>query len=271
MKEINEEIYNNIIKSFDSHYAAAFVNTEPLKQMLMDNPNKAIDLIVDAYEQGLNQAYTNKNGENVRFFIEASAGGPHEAVPWAVYNSVGAVYPYLDRDQKDRALGKILNILDERNYAEVNGTRGTGHTTGIREPLLLSDICIARPLYWPGLYDERNLWEKHNSFYDFQKETIDENGMFKKEKVKSDFLVAYAVLRKDFTYFGDDYVKVVNNSFLERVLNGIVSLRFPQKDKEKLEDIKNGRERLMELLPESVHGRIELLRQKEDWYNKFSN
>ena len=263
-----DKIINQLTTQFDSHYAAAFVNTEPLKQMLMDNPNKAIDLIIDSYEQGLNQAYTDKDGVNMRSFIEAFVGGPHEAVPWAVYNAVGAVYPYLDRDQKDRALNKILNILDSRNYAEVNGLTGVGHTTGIRDPLLLSDICIARRLYWPGLHDEEYLF-KDKSFFQFKTETILEDGNFKKEKVKSDFLVAYAILRSDFTDFGEDYVKVANQEFLNGVLKGIVGLRFPFKDKEKLENINKGKNRLIEFLPQSLHDRVEQIRQEGDWVDFF--
>lgn len=265
--DINK-IANEIIKSFDSHYAAAFVNSETLKQMLMDNPNNAINLIVDAYNQGLNQAYTNEKGENARWFIQAIAGGPFEAVPWAVYNAVGAVYPYLDREQKNKALEKILNILDERNYLEVNGGTGAGHTTGIREPLLLSDICIVRRLYWPGLHDEEYLW-KNKNFSEFKAETISEDGTFKKEKVKSDFLVAYAILRSDITNWGEDYISVANENFLERSLKGIVGLRFPFKDLGKKEDLNNGTKRLKELLPKSLHNRIETIRQEGDWVDFF--
>jgi hypothetical protein len=256
------KIKEAVQKAFDVQEAAAFAYVSSLAEMLKDNPDKGIEMIVKTYNDALNDAYT-LDGVNHRAFVQAIAGGPHEAVPWAVYNAVGEVYPYLEREQKDRAVGEILKILDTRNYAEVNGETSIGHTTGIREPLLLSDITIVRYLYWPGLHDQAYLW-KNKIFSDFQFETMDENGMFYPTKVNSDFLVAYALLRKDFTDFGEDYSKVANPLFLERALKAIANLRFARADKEQIE---KGTKRLKELLPKSVHDRIEGYREEGDWIN----
>lgn len=87
------------------------------------------------------------------------------------------------------------------------------------------------------------------------------DGLFDPAKVRSDFLVAYALIRKDFTHFGEDYVRAANPEFLQRVLKGIVALRF---DKATEEQVDQGRKRLYELLPVSVHERIEPLRQEAD-------
>ncbi len=269
-EECIEKLKKQVQKAFDTHEAAAFAYVSPLASMLMDNPDKGIDIIVQTYNQALNDAYTNDKGVNNRALVQAECGGPHEAVPWAVYNAVGAVYPYLDRKQKNKALGEIIfRILDTRNYAEVNGERGAGHTTGIREPLLLSDIAIARPLYWPGLHDEERLWKDKACFCDFQVETMDEEGMFYPTRVNSDFIVAYALLRNDFTSFGEEYAEAANPAFLGRVLKGIVAMRFAgAKDQS---DIRKGTERLKELLPESVHDKIEPLRLEGGWvdYKEF--
>ncbi|OGJ18540.1 hypothetical protein A3K73_05005 [Candidatus Pacearchaeota archaeon RBG_13_36_9] len=264
-----ERIQKEVQRAFDTHEAAAFAYVSSLADTLMDAPDKGIDLIVKTYNQALNDAYTNERGVNNRAFVQAMAGGPHEAVPWAVYNAVGTVYPYLDRKQKNRALGEILRILDTRNYAEVNGGNGVGHTTGIREPLLLSDIVIARWLYWPGLHDEEHLWKDKACFCDFQAETMDKEGMFYPTRVNSDFLVAYALLRKDFTPFGEEYAQAANPAFLERALKGIVAMRFAGAKGQS--DVIKGTERLKELLPEIVHDRIEPLRQEGDWvdYKEF--
>ena len=267
-----EDIKNlekDIQRVIDSHHIAALIHITPFAEMLKDNPNKAIDMIFQKYNEALDEAYTGDKGKNNRAFVEAIAGGPYEAVPWALYNAVGTVYPYLERPLRDKALKQILSILDKRNYAEVNGSRGVGHTTGIREPLLLSDITIVRGLYWPGLHDEECLWKDCNNFFDLQKEIIDDEGYFRRDKVRSDFLVAYALLRSDFTQFGEDYVKAANPFFLERVLKGIVGLRFARAETE--EKIYSGRDRLKELLPKSTHDRIESLRQEADWvdYKKF--
>jgi len=176
-----------------------------------------------------------------------------------LYNAIGSVYPLLDRKQRDEVIRAHLNQFDGLNYLAVN----SNHTPNIREPLLLTDITIARPLYWPGLRDENGLWDGKESFAELQGEIMTEDGLFDSTKVKSDFLVAYALMRNDFTSFGEDYVKSANPEFLNRVLKGIVALRFAGRTEDS--EIEQGKNRLYELLPESVHGKIEPLRQEADW------
>jgi len=175
-----------------------------------------------------------------------------------LYNVAGAIYPLLDRRQRDEVVSAHLNQFDRLNYSAVN----SNHTPNIREPLLLADITIARPLYWPGLNDEKCLWDGKGSFAELEREIMAENGLFDSSRVRSDFLVAYALMRNDFTRFGDDYVKVANPEFLDRVMKGIVALRFARA---KDEEIDSGRNRLYDLLPKAVHDKIESLRQEADW------
>lgn len=177
---------------------------------------------------------------------------------YSLYNVIGSIYPLLNRNQRDDVVRVHLNQFDRLNYSAVN----LNHTPNIREPMLLADITIARPLYWPGLEDEKAIWEGKNNFTELEKEIMVENGLFDPNKVKSDFLVAYAIMRKDFTQFGEDYVKVANQDFLNRVIKGIVALRFARAKEEEIEDNKN---RLYELLPKAIHDRIEPLRQERDW------
>lgn len=264
----NPDLMKDLRRAYDAHAIARLMHLSDFEDKLMDNPDEAIKEIFTRYEAALDEAYTDEKGVNQRGFVEAMAGGPFELIPWAVYNAVGAAYPYLDRNQKDGALRQILSILDKRNYAEVNGDRGAGHTTGIREPLLLSDICICRAPYWPGLRDEKALWEG-KTFSEIKANTIDEGGMFRTDRVTSDFLVAYAFLRPDIAGFGEEYVRIANPLFLERVLRGIVGMRFSHAKTE--EEVVKRIKRLEEILPKSVHPRIELLRQGADWvdYTKF--
>lgn len=175
-----------------------------------------------------------------------------------LYNTVGAIYPLLDRRQRDEVIRAHLSQFDRLNYLAVN----SNHTPNIREPLLVADITIARPLYWPGLKDEKHLWEGKDSFADLEREIMTENGLFDPTKVRSDFLVAYALMRKDFTSFGEDYVKSANPEFLNRVMKGIVALRFANAIDDQ---VHNRRGRLYWLLPKSVHDKIESLRQEADW------
>jgi hypothetical protein len=257
--------------AFAVHEASAMIHVEPFAKLLMDNPDEAIEQIGRVYNRALDDAYTDEKEGNVRAFVEAIAGGPCETIPWALYNAIGAVYPFLERPQKDKALGKIFGILDRRNWAEVNGERGAGHTTGIREPLLLSDIAVARDIYWPGLHDQEYLWKGKTSFKELQLEIMTNDGLFRKDKVRSDFLVGYALLRSDFSNFGEDYLRAADPEFLDRTLRGIVALRFAQRRGDYVPDVATGTERLKALLPRSVHDRIEPLRLEGGWvdYKKF--
>lgn len=175
-----------------------------------------------------------------------------------LYNAIGAIYPILDRWQRDEAIRAHLSQFDRLNYLAVN----LNHTPNIREPLLVADITIARPSYWPGLKDEEHLLNRRDSFAELERDIMIENGLFDRTKVRSDFLVAYALMRKDFTSFGEDYVKSANPEFLNRVMKGIVALRFANATKEQMD---KERKRLYELLPKSVHDKIESLRQEADW------
>ena len=105
-----------------------------------------------------------------------------------------------------------------------------------------------------------------------QKEIIDEHGLFKPDRVNSDFLVAYALLRKDITTFSEDYAKTAHSEFLERVLRGIISLRFAGVDLNNKKEIEGRTERFRQLLPDSLHDKIESLRQDGGWadFQKFN-
>jgi hypothetical protein len=196
---------------------------------------------------------------------------------------------------KNCALEKILNIMDGINnrYIQIS------HTPYIREPLLLTDICISRPMYWPGMEGEEgeHLIKKYTPlFCDFKTELINEEGFFNKNEIKSDFIVAYTLLRKDFCNWGEEYVEIANERFLNRVLQGITAMRFADyfklkslsqeeidginhesqdmefysKNKTKLNQILDkkiveGRNRLRELLPQSLQDKIEEKIEQKDW------
>lgn len=83
------------------------------------------------------------------------------------------------------------------------------------------------------------------------------------KKVKSDFLVAYSLLRSDFCDFGEQYVGTANPLFLERTIKGIVALRFGVAKRQK--DVDKGIERLKELLPGSIHYKIDPIRKEAGW------
>jgi len=176
-----------------------------------------------------------------------------------VYNALGAIYPLLSREKKLYGLQSILRKMDGVRYDRVS----MNHTPYIRDPQFLSDIGASRGLYWPGLYDEEKLWNEETDFKKFREKNMDEKGLFRADRVNSDFLVSYAILRSDFSKFGESYAEVANPGFLKRVLKGIVTLRFSGCKNE--EEIEGGRKRLQEFLPSSVHDKIEPLRNEANW------
>lgn len=249
---------------------------EKLESLIRENPELGIRKIVKFYNNALDEAHDNSWMS--RGYAEALTGGPSEGIPRAIYNAVGSVYPELDRDMKDLALEQIFKILDEFRYDIVQ----ENHTSGIREPFLVSDISIVSSLYWPGLDEGRYILEKYQNFQDLRKDLIDKNGLFfhsglkrdvkglfdewtperKLNYVNSDFIVAYSLLRSDICDFGKEYIKVANPEFLDRTMQGIVALRFGYVEPE---DIEKGRKRLEELLPKPLHQRIEPLRIRGGW------
>lgn len=197
-------------------------------------------------------------------FVRSLAGGAPESITWALYNSVGDVFPSLSRSEKDLAVGHTLAIMDQQNYVIVNGGDGVGHTTGIREPLYLGEICTVRGLYWPGLDEGKlRIVQQDGDFDKVRTNLMTEGGMFRKDKVHSDFLVAYAFLRSDFSSFGERFVEVCDKGFMDRTVTAIAKIRVAHARTGG--DVQKGFARLRELLPRSLHERIEPASKIEDW------
>lgn len=137
-----------ITKAFDAHDVAAFLHVSPLAQQLKDNPDKAINLIYQTFEEALNQAYTDDRGVNQRAYVQSLAGGPMETIPWAVYNSVGDVYPYLEKNQRFNALRQVLRCLDQYNTGYVQDT----HTRRDKRAAFAYRYCNSEAalLAWAG-------------------------------------------------------------------------------------------------------------------------
>lgn len=253
-----EEFMKNVHRCFFRHDMAVLEIIDPFKEYIMDHPDKAIPHIKEIYEKGLNAVY----GKD-RAFVESIAGGPAEHVPGALYNAIGSAYPYLERKQKDEAVGEILGILDGINYAYVQNS----HTNMIKEPLLLADITLARPLYWPGIEEGIYHVGKHKTFGDFDEKNIDENGLFNRN-VQSDFCVGFALLWNKYSKWGEDYVEIANENFLERLVKGIVAWQFGKSRNQEdptEEKIQKRIKDLEEAIPKSLHSRIEPLRLEADW------
>lgn len=258
------------------------IKTPPFKKPLSEKEtiDRAKSLIKDYGQKGLLERLEKIERDAIipTFFIGMLRDMEYDRQPMLgddflpdtdYYNAMGAIYPTLSREQKDDALRAHLEKFDRIRYDYVQHN----HTPFIREPSLLADIGIARGLlYWPGLHDEEKLWKANEKGYwkedpdfkTFRKHLMNKKGLFNPKFIKSDFLVAYALLRKDFANYGEDYVKAANPKFLDRVLKGITGLRFARADSSQ---IQKGKKRLIELLPKLVHEKIEQFRQEANWAN----
>jgi len=175
-----------------------------------------------------------------------------------LYNALGVIYPLLESEQRAQALRAYLRQFDEVNslYVQAN------HTAYIREPIALSDICVARPAYFPGMEREAGTIKTYKS-YGALKKSLMSKGLFKPEKVPNDFCMAYALLRKDMSKFGQSFAKECHPEFLERVLKGIINLRFAN-----ARDEKENIEKFKKLLPKSLHDRISKYCEQKDWLHQ---
>ncbi len=252
-------LIDQFYKHIAAHDIAIMEHVEPFAQKFMDRPDEAISDIVAVYDRALDQAYTQNDGHNYRGFVQAMCGGPAEGIPSAVYNAVGAVYPYLGRSQRDKALRSIMSILDNINslYIQVS------HTPNIREPLLLGDILALRAHYFPGVDTECRKFEKMQSFFDCQNDLMDGRGLFRPKMVKSDFLMAVSLLHSDFSEWGEQYAKSAHQGFLDRVCTGLAAFFIGFGGDE--ERVARQTNNCKKGLPVCLHERIDAAIARHDW------
>ena len=198
------------------------------------------------------------------YYIRNLAGGVPEGISWGLYNAIGEAYPALSREQKDLALRQTFAIMDETTYTIVNGLEGAGHTTGIREPFYLGEIATARRMYWPGLDEGKNLIKLcYGNFDEVKFNLMTKEGTFKQDRIHSDFLVAYAFLRSDFSNFGESFAEAFDKPFMDRTVTAIVKMRIRNAKTES--EVSAGLDRLKFLLPKSLHGKIEAASKSTGW------
>ncbi len=176
-----------------------------------------------------------------------------------LYNALGTIYPYLTREKKDQAVRAYLNQFDKVNYFYTQ----LNHTSKIKEPLALADILAVRWAYFPGLDDEISKISKTPDYPHFESKFMTKEGLFKPNKVESDFLMAYACLRNDTWSFSQQYVKEAHPFFLQRVIQGLTSIYFAGAKTQ--EDETNMFSELSDILPREAHPSMHLYEAQKDW------
>lgn len=251
-----ERLIKEIESKFFGYEVAVFENIEPFAQLLKDNPKTAIARIREVYEATIDRAY----GKD-RVIVDTFAGGPIESLNYPLYNAVGAVYPYLDREARDDALRGVLSILDFINCVYVQ----EGHTNGIREPLLLADIVLCRGVYWPGYEWETSEVKKYAEFATLQAERMGDRGLFNPRAGRSDFLMACAILFDKDCPFREEYARAANPIFLERVVRAVVAIDLGAAPPNRLDEEKI---KVQASFPPSLRDRVEKYYQEGGWVDR---
>jgi hypothetical protein len=180
----------------------------------------------------------------------------------SIYNAIGSVYRNLSRENKDTALAFVLDTLSRERYDVAQGD----FASVIDDALLLADIDIAsNHLYLPGVFDgrERILTRKIKDFDVIKEEVLTKEGHICNDKVHSEFILTYGLLRSDYWSHNEAFAKALNPKVLDYTVQGIVWMRFGRADTEG--KIERGTKRLEELLPQCVHDKIEPMRKQGGW------
>ncbi len=182
-----------------------------------------------------------------------------EGAPPGFYDNLGRVYRGQGRAGREKILRGLLMKLDKFRIPCVIGGQGAGHTNRVREPSLLTDAVLARSIYWPGSREGEQIVEEYaDDFEGFKGEFLD-SGLFRKDRVKSDYIVALEVLRSG---LGEKFIETADKGFLYRVVRGLIGMRTGHARKGEVEA---ALERLKKELPESLHSKIEAIRLSGGW------
>ena len=215
----------------------------------------------DVIKNGVLQADSIINAvQNIQ--VERVQGIGDDFIPDThLYNALGAIYPYLSIEFKNKALRAYLSQLDKVNYYYTQ----LNHTSKIRDPITLSDILTVRYFYFPGLDEGKEIFRKSSDFNSFREGYMTNDGLFEKDKIDSDFLVAYSAIRTDTSPFSSEYIKACHPGFLKRVVKGIVNILLSYGKEE--EQWKKNYKSLKQILPKALHPSIQVNYEQKDWPN----
>ncbi len=251
--------------------------TALFKSALMGNTDVAITSISKLYRD-MTDSYFGYDAQ-----VEKLSGGAPSSMAIPLLNAISDVYGKLSRIQKDAVLNQTLEILDKYDFWIVNGPMGSGHTSTIRNPQYLAEICmLSNNMYWPGLDEGRIIITMHGgSWQAIKEDLITKYGFFDRSEAKdaeghpigrpkiySDFLVAYAFLRKDISNFGEEFASAINKNFLDQVITAIVKLELHNAKTPK--EIAKRLSALEDLLPESLHAKLESAAYTEGWVDAYN-
>ncbi|MBU1202354.1 MAG: hypothetical protein KJ583_06555 [Nanoarchaeota archaeon] len=173
-----EKLLDKLISGFEKLNKNASVIIDEYYRLVLENPLEAVEKLPFFIDKVRN---VNPNNS----FVEAVAGGPNHDWTAPMLDTLGIIYPTLERSVREVGLIKSLSFLDELNYFNAQN-----NVELISEPWLVRDIIVSRPMYWCGYKQYCDLLEENKKWSEFSGHI---------QSAKSEFWMALAVTRPKYS------------------------------------------------------------------------
>ena len=197
------------VEQISSLYDMASELSEEYSQLLSQDPKKSIEML-PIFIKRLREV-------NPEPGMEALSGGPNQDWIAPLFNVLGGIYPFIERDARKEGLIQCLNYLDGLRY-----DYSQNHVELIHEPWLVGDILVNRNLYWCGFKRPTEILAKSRTWKDFLK-----------NKGESDFFLTLAITCPEYSS-----LEVRKNFYkefpemLDRTEDGIAALTYENSENE---------------------------------------
>lgn len=201
------------VNKFISELGKMFENAENVyeeyKKLIEERPEEAVSKLFEYVEK-----IRDCSGPR---WIETVAGGPCHDWVSPLINLSTEFYSEMDKENREKFLGKVLNYFDGLNYVYVQN-----HVELMHDSWLVSDVITNRWLYWPGYAQYINLMKEKPKWKDFLEH-------IQKNKIESRFWLTFAILRPEYGPLDirvNYYQKFPN--LVDRSLDGVASIIYGQ-------------------------------------------
>lgn len=150
------------------------------RELVRTDPKKAVEEMPAFIERALS------TGNN--FFSGMMCGGPHPGATAPFIDSIGLIYPTLDKENRIKALKNCLGFLDGLNYFNAQN-----NVEKVHEPWLVADIITNRRLYWCGYEEYSKKLKGIDSFKEFEENFMNEGRL----NCNSVFWLLFCLARKE--------------------------------------------------------------------------
>lgn len=156
-EERRKRSIKEIIDSLDELYDKASIIKREFADLVYENPEQAINRLPE-YLERIRDVNPNRS------FVEATCWGPNPDWTGELLDIVSVAYSGLSRELRGKLLKECLSFIDHLNFLMAQE-----HVAKINEPLLVRDILVSAPLYWPGIEIQTKFLEKNKDIASFVK------------------------------------------------------------------------------------------------------